>query len=431
MRKIVTSVGLLAMGASVLHAAESSPLDKMQKEKPWSISATLNGFYDDNMNTAPEPGDVSTTGFDFSPSFKLGLPGEQTSFNLGYTFTARYYDKVPTYQDENTSYTHIFDLDLAHAFNPKVDMSLSESFVIGQEPDLLSDPAAAQRYEGNNIRNFAEINFNVAATDLLGFGFGYKNSYYDYDDEGATVTGGAVTRASSSGILDRMEHLFRIDSNWKLSPSTIGVIGYNYSQTGYTGDEPIAGTVGGANEVVSDERNSQGHTFYVGAKQVFSPTLSGYANVGAQYYTYYNSPNNDAQWSPYVQGGLTYAVQEKTSLDVGVSYSRQAANEVGAAGNDYIRDTENATLYGSLKHEIISKLIGSVNASVTDATYNGGGPGVDGEGYLYYQLGLDLAYEFNRYISGHVGYNYDKYDSDLPLRSYDRNRVYAGVTVGF
>jgi len=443
MRKIVTSVGLLAMGASVLHAAESSPLNQMQNTKPWSIQATLNGFYDDNMNTSPAPGGIETTGFDISPSFKFGLPGEQTSFNLGYTFTARFYDKVPANQTDKDSLTHVFDLNLSHAFSPSADMSLSEAFAMGQEPDLLSDPAATQRYEGDNIRNFAEINFNVAATDLLGFGFGYKNSLYDYDDAGVGTTpagggaGSTVTRASSSGTLDRMEHLIRIDSNWKLSPSTIGVVGYNYSQTMYNGDEPIAGTIGvpsglPGGEVDSDDRNSQGHTFYVGAKQVFSPTFSGYANVGAQYFTYYNSPNDDAQWSPYLQGGLTYALQEKTSLDAGISYSRQAANEVGPGGSDYVRDTENATLYGSLKHEIVSKLIGSANASATHAKYNGGGTGIDDEGYLFYQLGLDLAYEFNQYISGHVGYNYDKYDSTLPgPRDYDRNRVYAGVTVGF
>lgn len=431
MRKIATSVGLLAMGASVLHAAESSPLNQMQNTKPWSIQATLNGFYDDNMNTAPKgllPGSVETAGFDISPSVKFGLPGEQTSFNVGYTFTARFYDKVPSYQTDKHSYTHVFDLDFAHAFSPKADMSLSESFVIGQEPDLISDPAAVQRIDGDNIRNFAGIDFNVAATDLLGFTFGYNNSYYDYADHGFGV--GAPGRPSYSGLLDRMEHLVRIDSNWKLSPSTIGVIGYNYSQTIYNGDEVIA--LGPT--VYSEDRDSRGHTLYVGAKQVFSPTLSGALNVGAQYYSYYNSPNDDSQWSPYVQGSLTYALQQRTTVDVGFRYSRQAANDVGRAPGttDYIKDTEYATLYGALKHEIISKLIGTVNASVSHAKYNGGGVGYDDEGFMFYRLGLDLAYEFNQYVSGHVGYNYDKYDSTLPgLRDYDRNRVYAGVTVGF
>lgn len=438
MNKIVTSVGLLAVGVSALHAAESSTLNPLQQTKPWSIQATLNGFYDDNVGTAPVNNQfgVETTGFDVTPEIKFGLPGEQTSFNVGYSLTARYYDKVPP-NETRDDYTHTFDLDFAHAFSPRVDMSLSESFVIGQEPDLILDPAATQRYDGDNIRNYANIDFNFAATELLGFGVGYGNSFYDYDDEGATVTGGVVTRASDSGLLDRMEHLIRFNANYRLNPNTVGLVGYNYSQSIYSGDEAIAGVIGSVSpingQVNSDSRDSRGHTFYVGAQHVFSPTLSGNLNGGVQYFSYYNSPtSDDGQWSPYLQGSLTYAFQTATSLEAGLSYNRQAANETGAAGYGYVRDVESATLYGNFKHQIMSKLIGTAKGTVSQAEYNGGGPGVDGETYLFYRLGLDLAYEFSQNFSGHIGYNYDKYDSKLAgLRDYDRNRVYIGVTAGF
>lgn len=436
MKKIVTSVGLLALGASALHAAESSTLNGLQATKPWSVQATLRGFYDDNIDSTPNG--VESAGVEITPAIRFGLPGEQTSFNVGYAFTAKFYDKAATGRSDKEDYTHTFDLDFAHAFSPRFDMAVNESFVIGQEPDILQDPAGVQRIEGDNMRNFAGIEFNAAATELLSFGFGYQNAFYDYDDEGVNTTpaGGAlgslVTGASNSGLLDRLEHRVNLDSNWRLSPETTGVIGYTYSQMDYTGDEAIAGIIGNpASQVNSDYRNSRGHTFYVGAQRVFSPTLSGFANVGAQYFSYYNDPTGESQWSPYAQCGLTYAFQSTTTADFGFRYERAAANEAGSPGAQFVRDTETATLYGSLKHEIFAKFIGSLNGAVSDAKYNGGGVGIDNEHQLYYRVGADLAYDFTQNFSAHVGYNYDQVDSDLPGRDYERNRVYLGVVAGF
>jgi len=385
-------------------------------------------------------GRVESAGVEVKPEVRFGLPGEQTSFNVGYAFSAKFYDKDFGGRADNTDYTHVFDMDFAHVFSPRFDMSVDESFVIGQEPDILQDPAGVQRIDGDNMRNFAGINFNAAATQLLSFGFGYQNAFYNYDDEIPTAPGGVpalnpgdfVLQPSNSGLLDRSEHKVRVDSNWTLTPATTGVLGYFYSQNIYTGDEVIRGFIGvPGSQVLSDYRNSEGHTFYVGAQHLFTPTLSGYANVGAQYFSYYNDPASESQWSPYAQGGLTYALQTTTTTDIGFRYERAASNEAGGAGQNFVRDTEQATLYGNLKHRIFSKLIGTLNGSINDSKYNGGGPLVDNQHQLYFRVGVDLAYEFTRNFSGHIGYNYDKLESDLPGRDYDRNRVYLGLTAGF
>jgi hypothetical protein len=441
MKKFAASVGLIAVGATALHAAETSALNSYQQTKAWSVQATLRGFYDDNVNAQQNNG-VESAGFELSPSVDFGLIGEQTSFNVGYTFTARFFDKNPNpgRRSSKSDYTHRFEADLAHAFSPRLDVAVSESFVIGQEPDFLRDPAGTQRVDGDNIRNNAGIDFNLAVTELLGLSFGYQNSFYDYADKNpATLpAGGApgslVTDASNSGLLDRLEHSVRIDSNWRLTPKTTGIVGYTYSQINYIGDEVIKGIIGlPGSQVLSEDRDSRGHTFYVGAQHVFSPKLSALLKVGAQYFDYYNSLAGDSQWSPYVQSSLTYAFQTTTTFDAGFKYSRSAANVAGTGGTaaSFVQDEETAVVYGSLKHQIIPKLTGSLNATAQHAKYNGGGVGFDGQTFIYYQLGLDLSYQFTRNLSGHIGYNFDKIDSDLANRSYDRNRVYLGVTAGF
>src|SRR5262249_45623385 len=52
MKKIVASVGLVALGASGVQTAFAQDFSA-DNSKPWSISATLRGFYDDNVNTWP------------------------------------------------------------------------------------------------------------------------------------------------------------------------------------------------------------------------------------------------------------------------------------------------------------------------------------------------------------------------------------------
>ena len=51
MKKIVASVGLLALGASSVQALDPSALS--DNGRFWSVSAALRGFYDDNINTIP------------------------------------------------------------------------------------------------------------------------------------------------------------------------------------------------------------------------------------------------------------------------------------------------------------------------------------------------------------------------------------------
>lgn len=440
MKKIAASVGLLALGASALHAAETSTLNDMQQTKAWSISATLRGFYDDNITSVPDvPGVSSPTesaGVEISPSVDYGFAGDQTSFNVGYTFTARYFDKNPGRADKS-DYTHVFDADLSHAFNPRLSLSADESFVIGQEPDLLRDPASTQRIDGDNIRNFAGINLDLELTRLVGLSVGYNNSIYDYDDETAGLTGTIVTGPSNSGLYDRMEHSLRLDTRWKLSPQTTGIIGYTYGQNGFTGDEAIAGDTtvapglpGGV--VMSDFRDSRSHTVYGGAQHVFNANFSGTITVGAQRTEYINDPAGESEWNPYVQGSVNYLYQTTTSFDAGVRYSRTAANEAGGGGTAFVRDTATAVVYGSVRQELASKLFLTANATLQHSTYNAPNSVVfDDQSFLFYQLGLDLSYEFNQNLSGHIGYNHDQMKSDLINRDYERNRVYMGVTAGF
>jgi hypothetical protein len=52
-----------------------------------------------------------------------------------------------------------------------------------------------------------------------------------------------------------------------------------------------------------------------------------------------------------------------------------------------------------------------------------------GEGFM--MLGANLSYDINKFVAAEVGYNYDLLSSDIPLRSYHRNRIYWGLRGSF
>lgn len=394
----------------------------------------LRGFYDSNINTTPD-NEVDSFGFAVNPFIGFGMAWDQTSASVSYDLNAQYYDKVPSGQDGHWDYTHTFSAGLSHTFSPRVQMAVRDSFVIGQEPDVLRAGdayATLQRIPGNNIRNYGVISANIEVTQLLGLEVGYANSYYNYAADGVTLSG-INYLGSNAGILNRIENLAHIDTRWNIRPETVGVLGYAYSQTLYTGDEIIGGTI--FDPVTSEERNNRGSYFYAGVDQTFSPDLSGSLRAGARYTDFYNDPNTESgSWTPYVQASMKYFYRVASSVEVGVTYDRSASDIVGGGagtGGAFVTDSDTLVAYASLTHQITPKLFGTLIGTYQNQTYNGGGPDYNGKVDQYYIFGANLSYRFTPHYSANLGYNFDALNSQIPGRDFTRNRVYVGVTAAY
>ena len=418
MKKLVVSVGIIALGSSVMQAVETGALNAQQTKKAWSVSASLRGFYDDNFNSQSGPNKQSSTGAEISPSIDFGVAGEQSSFDVGYDLTARYYDKSVNGSSDRSDFTHNFNATATHSISERVKLNAGESFVVGQEPDLqrgtIDNP---QRISGDNVRNYANVGADIQATSLLGFQVGYNNTLVDYDDQG---------NDSNSARLDRMEHGVNLGSKWTLNPQTAALLGVRLGKTEYLRKGEFADFAG---NVSSTSRNSRSLILYGGAEHEFNDTLSGSLLVGGQRTTYPNNPNTDSKWSPWVESSLDYQYQTQTKFSLGFSYNRSASDLVAPLGVDFVRDAETASLYASVTHEIAAHLSGSGSIRYQSAKFNGGS--VDGKKDNFLLLGLGLAYEFNPNLEGNVGYNFDDLSSDQSGRSYNRNKFYVGVTAKY
>jgi len=455
MKKLVASVGLVAIGASGIQTASAQALGAPDASKPWSVSATLRGFYDDNTATIPNNVTLpagehrDSFGFEVSPSAALAWSVDQTTITLGALYSFHHYDRIPLNATGHNDNTFTFNAGLTHAFNEQISARVSDSFVIGQEPDLLRAGNAFstfQRVSGNNIRNYGMLGLDAQLTPEFGLGFGYDNAFYDYKDRGPGLAG-TVVQPSTAGALNRIENRAHIEGTWQAMPETKALIGYQFTDVNYNANELIGGTLVDPatglpvidangnftvfNPVFSKNRNSREHTGYVGGEHNFSPEFKGALRVGASYTEYPNDKSVSSSWTPYVNGTLRYNYAPLSYVEGGVSYDRNATDVVGAGlPNTTTLDSESAVVYLSVNHAITPQLFASLLGQFQNSSYHGGT--FDGNDEQFYLLGLNLEYRFNQYFSAHVGYNYDRLESSSALnRTFDRNRVYIGVTATY
>jgi len=435
MKKIVVSVGLAALGTASLHAASSTGTEG---PRPWRLQGTFNGFYDDNINSAADKANLQgahrgSAGFEVAPAIFLNWPWEEgSSLTASYTYTFKHYDNKPQNTTDDYDQTHAFNLALDHNFSENYSVGLKDSFVIGQEPDFLRAEgntfSTYARINGNNIRNAGSFTLDGRLSPLLSFEFGYQNTLYRYADDTASVTG---LDPSTAGLLDRMEQVVHLDSRWQLLPETTGVVGYQFADADYTAGQMIAPptTVGGN---MSDARNSRSHYGYVGVDHQFQPALSGAIRLGARLTDYYNDAAQDTTVSPYLQMSLHYGYAPESYVEGGLTLDRSATDLInnGVATSGLTVDSQTTSIYATVYHRLAPKLYGSLIAQFQNSDYNGGF--YNGMVEQYYTVGVNLEYKFTANLSGHIGYNYDRLDSEKPLdRSFDRNRIYLGITASY
>ncbi len=448
MKQVLTSAGILALGAATLHAADPE-MSRQRTGRLFTMAASVRAIYDDNIATSPDGSKQDSFALSVSPSVHVSLPFDQTFLSMGYVYSLIWYeDREPDSNDQN----HEFNARLRHRFAPQHDISIDESFVYTSEPtiadrgNIITSPnRSASRTESAVLHNRGNVNHNLGISRQMALNFGYINNWYDYEQEGW---------GSRSALLDRLEHMFRVDLRNTFTPNLVGLIGYSFGMNHYTGDDLVldqstlielddelndpnfpptperAAAIRRTMGLKSNIRNSYSHYGYVGADYDLTARLRTSVRLGAQYADFYEA--GESSLSPYADVSLTYVYMIGSSAELGIRHARNATDVAGSvdSGGNPTLDAETTVVYFQVVQQITSKLTGVVMAQYQHSTFNGGAS--DGRMEDLWMLGLNLEYRFNRNWSAEAGYNYDMLDGTVRgnaggSRQYDRNRFYLGV----
>jgi hypothetical protein len=426
MKKFFVSVGLIAAGTASLQGAYAPDWNSMEASM-WRVSGTLRGFYDDNYTTASNGSKQGSFGFEFSPQLELNVPLQQTELGARYTYGLYYYQRREELGENPIDQTHQFDLWLDHAFTERWQGRVQDSFVVGQEPELIDPGVIVRRTEGNNIRNTGTLTLNTAWTRLFSTALNYQNNFFDYQD-----SGGTAANPSLAGVLNRIDQSVALDFQWHVAPETVAFFGGMFEWVNYTGDEPIAqNTVTPPFQTYySDSRNSRSYFGYVGIERSMLANLSFTGKAGVQYSDNYNDPSASTSLNPYADLSLIYTYLPGSYAQIGFTQTQNATDQVQPDSNGHITlDQESSTVYASINHKLTAKLLGTVIGRWQHSIYNGGL--YNNQATDYYNLGVNLSYSFNQHFSAEAGYNFDDYASQIPGNGYTRNRVYLGVSAAY
>jgi hypothetical protein len=437
MKKLFVSVGLIAAGTASLQAAYAPDWNSTSASM-WSVSGTLRGFYDDNYTTAPSGSKVGSYGLEVTPQVSLNVPLQQTELGMRYIYGLYYYQARENLGENPIDQTHQFDLWVDHAFTERWQARVQDSFVMGQEPELI-DPNTSEtrRVNGNNISNSGTITLHTDWTRLFSTELGYQNSLYDYENSGAVVAYlipgpppsiPTSVDASLAGLLNRIEQSAWLNLQWMVRPETMVQVGGRFALANYTGDEPVATAFPYANHIYySDARDSRSYIGYLGFQHAFLPNLSMNAQGGAQYTESYNDPSSSPTLTPYAVMSAVYTYTPGSYAQIGFTESQSATDVVEPDAQGRItQNQQSSTVYGSINQKLTAKLMGTIIGRWQHSVFNQGRYNNDTSDY--YSLGVNLSYSFTPHFSGEVGYNLDDIHSQVPGDSYTRNRVYLGVS---
>lgn len=445
MKKFFVSMGLAAAGTASLQAAYAPELGPLATTKIWNVSATLRGFYDDNYDTAN--GGLNprgSYGFEVSPQLMLAVPLQQTELGLRNTYSMQYYQERQELNQSSVDQSDQLDLWVDHAFTERWQAKVLDTFVVAQEPQLLNPNTAAGslpfRVRGDNIRNTGTITLATDWTRLFSTVLNYQNTFYDYQNTGATeadilaFTLGipGASGPSLAGLLNRIEQTISLDLQWHLSPKTIAFVGGQFAMVNYTGDEPVAFAPQlPGNYYFSEDRNERLYTGYAGIQHNLLPNLSVVAKAGATYADPYNNPLGSTSVAPYAVLSIIYTYLPGCYAQLGLNQARNATDVVSPdpTSGKITQDQNSTFLYGSINHQITPKLLATLIGSWQYSSFQEGRYADQSD--TIYSVGLNLAYSFTPHFSADLGYNFDQISSDILQRGYSRNRVYIGVTAAY
>jgi hypothetical protein len=164
---------------------------------------------------------------------------------------------------------------------------------------------------------------------------------------------------------------------------------------------------------------------YLGIRGQFTPKLSGTVQAGYEMRSFAGS--SSTQSSPVVELDLSYAMNPRRTFTL--SYSRSSNVSVEAASYSYVSDVVGVVCSQALGTR--EKLNLRLGAYTRFTEYDQATLGV-ARSDKFYSFSADLSYKFERWLTGSVGYDYERLNTSSPgVVDYGVNRVTLKLTLGY
>jgi hypothetical protein len=361
-----------------------------------TLSLSVVGGYDDNVNASSTGGSTSSSGGSASfytsenvaLSYTFGTPRTQVSLTTGggvmYDFDRGDYNP-----------NAYLGLSLTHKPSQRMTLSLSVFASYQSQPDL-----------STNLGSNQQLGSFIHSTDTVSLAYLWMPRFSTV----SSYTFGVLKYDGSAGLLlNRMEHTFGEQFRYLLWPTTAGIAEYRFGIIDYE-SAPLDSTT---------------HFLLAGLDHTFTKRLNASFRGGVELRS---SEINGFQPGPYFESTLAYILRHNGSIIWTNSYSIEESGTPGASSSASFR-TGLTLNYGFTRRLSASLALFYVHGG------NQSGSGLSSSGSSSTEdtidIGPSLNFRIHRSLSANVGYHYTEVETGSSFGSYSRNNYFAGLNFNF
>ena len=399
---IVVTAGLLATGSSLLAAGDdysgiSTDAGRFEK-KPFKLTIDLRFGYDSNVNTTYF--NPHSSGF-----FNLGLNGTYTASNARSNLTIGagvnfvfYFDPAPNTKEFQVNAN--ISLSWTYKITPRASIAVSTYNLYGTQPEF-TVVGLNTRVAGNYFYSSNRLAFAYQFTPRFSTVTSFTPIIVRYEDEPYKTQ------------QDRIEYYLSEEFRFLIRPTVSLVAEYRFAYIDYS---------------KIDLNDSTVNYILAGFDATLSPRLKASLRGGAEFRDYRYGSQAQVT-SPYFEGSLAYDYKKNSNIAFILRYGIEQTDITGTVYRQGFRMGLN------LRHQLTPRISLSSSFYYTNAYYVGNtalpllNPGNFTENI--YDVAVGARYAISRNWSLDLGYLYTFVDSPLIGRSYNRNRVFAGVRFQF
>lgn len=377
----------------------STNLDAGKFEKrPFLISTDLRFGYDSNVNTTYfNPHSSGFFNLGLNVAYTASSPRSTLTIGAGVNFVF-YFDPAPNTQEFQVNAN--LNIAWTYKISQRMSLAISTYNLYGTQPEF-TIVGLNTRVAGNYFYSANRLALGYQFTPRFSTITSFVPIVLLYEDEPYKTT------------QNRVEYYFGEEFRYLIQPSVSLVAEYRFSYIDY---------------LKINLRDSTSNYVIGGLDASLSPRLKLSLRGGAQFADYRNS-NQGNVTSPYFEGSMSYDYKKYSNVSFILRYGIEQTDVSGTLYREGFRMGVN------IRHQLTPRISLSGSFYYTNAHYIGdtATPFLNPGNFTdnIYDTAVGARYAINRNFSVDVGYLYTFVDSPLLGRSYNRNRVFAGVRFQF
>ncbi len=390
-KRYIVSIALIAIAGPL--GAVYAPIPEEELGKALVVNLGAGVLHDSNIFGAPQ-NERDSMVYRFAPSISYNASvTDQTFLSASYDMNMDYVENRP---ENDTLWTHVLSVRLAHSFNPDSVLDITEKFSIIESPESLL-PGLPLNTDQSYNHNQLDASFTNKVGRRLGYEFKARSQLFAYKVD------------SLARQLDRDEGLLGFSMDYDVSEATQVLGEYRFQDVGYDRDGQF--------------KNKQSHFFLGGLDYDPSETFSLSLRGGFEQRNRSGAPDDTA---PRVEVTARHEYGERSYLAAGYILAIEEISNV-----QLYTDIQVHRFFANVQHALSGQTTGSLFYNIEPSKLLGR-PGVIGDrDEVTQRLGAALTWQPRRGWTVAALIDVDVTDSDDPFRDLDRTRLGLDVRYSF